>query len=163
MGLRDELQAANEAARQTYTGAGLTPAPSQHIAIVACMDARFDPLVGLGLEVGDAHVIRNAGGLASEDTVRSLMISQRLLGTRKIVLVHHTDCGMARFKDEELADAVEADTGVRPPFALGAYTDVAESVRAAARLLEESPFVHADEVVGFVFDVETGGLIPVDL
>ncbi len=95
--------------------------------------------------------------------MRSLMISQRLLGTRKVVLVHHTDCGMARFKDEELADAVEADTGFRPPFSLGAYTDVAESVRAAARLLAESPFVVADEVVGFVFDVETGGLITVDL
>lgn len=163
MGLRDDLLAANEAARQRYTGAGLTPSPRQHIAIVACMDARFDPLVGLGLEVGDAHVIRNAGGLASEDTVRSLLISQRLLGTRKIVLVHHTDCGMARLKDDEFADAVEADTGVRPTFAMGSYTDVAESVRDAAKLLQESPFIVAEEIVGFVFDVEAGGLIPVDL
>jgi carbonic anhydrase len=163
MNLRDELLAANEKGRASYNGAGLTPAPRKHIAIVACMDARFDPLAALGLEVGDAHVIRNAGGLSFDDTIRSLMISQRLLGTKQIVLVHHTDCGMERFSDEELAAAVEQDTGHRPEFPLGSYRNVVEDVQHTAQRIAESPFLTAKEVIGFVFDVESGALIPVDL
>jgi carbonic anhydrase len=129
------------------------------IAIVTCMDARIETGVLLGLGEGEAHVIRNAGGVVTEDVIRSLMISQRLLGTREIMLIHHTNCGAETFTDDEVKDAVEKETGVRPPFALESFTDLEEDVRQSIARIEASPFLPNKEVVrGFVYEVETGRL-----
>jgi carbonic anhydrase len=132
--------------------------PARKVAVVACMDSRM-PLFGLlGLDVGDAHVIRNAGGVVTEDTIRSLTISQHLLGTREIVLVHHTDCGLQSTDDVSFADLVEQATGRRPPWAARAFTDVEADVRESVRLLQESPYLLSDQVRGTVYDVDTGRL-----
>jgi carbonic anhydrase len=132
--------------------------PARAVAVVACMDSRM-PLFGLlGLDIGDAHVIRNAGGVITEDTVRSLTISQHLLGTREIVLVHHTDCGLQSTDDVSFADIVEQATGRRPPWAARAFTDVDSDVRESIRLLKESPYLLSDQVRGTVYDVDTGRL-----
>jgi carbonic anhydrase len=132
--------------------------PARAVAVVACMDSRM-PLFGLlGLSIGDAHVIRNAGGVITEDTIRSLTISQHLLGTREIVLVHHTDCGLQATDDISFADRVEQATGRRPPWAARAFTDVDDDVRESMRLLKESPYLLSREVRGTVYDVETGRL-----
>jgi carbonic anhydrase len=137
--------------------------PTTHVAIVTCMDARIDPVRMLGLQWGDAHVLRNAGGVVTEDTVRSLMISQRLLGTSEIILIHHTDCGMLTFRDDELKDAVEAETGIRPTFATEAFTDLDDDVRRSIARIQGSPFVPRTQVIrGFVYDVHTGRLREVD-
>jgi carbonic anhydrase len=131
--------------------------PARQVAVIACMDARLDPYGLLGLSEGDAHVIRNAGGVVTEDVVRSLAISQRLLGTREIVLIHHTDCGMLTFRDDDVKAQIEADTGLRPPFALEAFADADEDVRQSVRRIAATPFIpHEDQVRGFVHDV-TGG------
>jgi carbonic anhydrase len=123
------------------------------------MDARLDPARALGLEEGDAHVIRNAGGVVTEDAIRSLVISQRLLGTAEIVLIHHTECGMLNFTDEGLKEQIRQDTGVRPPFALGAFADLDEDVRESIARIKASPFVKRKDVVrGFVYDVKSGRL-----
>lgn len=133
--------------------------PAGKAAVVACMDARMDPARLLGLEEGDAHVIRNAGGVVSEDVIRSLVISQRLLGTEEIILLHHTDCGMVTFKDDDVKAAIEADTGLRPTFAMEAFPDVEEDVRQSIRRIEACPFIPVrNRVRGFVYDVETGRL-----
>ena len=127
--------------------------------MLACMDARLDPAKVLGLEEGDAHVIRNAGGVASEDAIRSLVISQRLLGTEEIVLIHHTDCGMVTFTDGAVKDQIQADTGIRPPFALEAFPDADEDVRQSIARIQASPFIpKTDAVRGFVYEVESGKL-----
>src|SRR4030095_15442367 len=119
--------------------------PARHIAIVACMDARLNPYGLLGLQEGDAHIIRNAGGVVSDDVIRSLTISQRLLGTREIILIHHTDCGMLTFKDDAVKDQIEADTGIRPAFALEAFPDPDKDVRQSIARIKASPFVpHTD-------------------
>jgi carbonic anhydrase len=142
-----------------FTQGALTPSPSMAIAIVTCMDARIETGVLLGLGEGEAHVIRNAGGVVTEDVIRSLMISQRLLGTREIMLIHHTNCGAETFTDDEVKDAVEKETGVRPPFALESFTDLEEDVRQSIARIEASPFLPNKEVVrGFVYEVETGRL-----
>ena len=133
--------------------------PAKKVSIVACMDARIETGRLLGLEEGDAHVIRNAGGVVTDDVIRSLAISQRLLGTQEIILIHHTDCGMLTFKDDEVKAQIEADTGFRPPFALEAFSDLEDDVRQSIRRIQASPFVpHKDEIRGFVYDVETGRL-----
>lgn len=133
--------------------------PAGKAAVVACMDARMDPARLLGLEEGDAHVIRNAGGVVSDDVIRSLVISQRLLGTEEIILLHHTDCGMVTFKDDDLKAAIEADTGLRPTFAMEAFPDIEEDVRQSIRRIEACPFIPVrNRVRGFVYDVETGRL-----
>ena len=133
--------------------------PSKKVAIVACMDARLDVYRLLGLEDGQAHVIRNAGGVVTEDVIRSLAISQRLLGTEEIVLIHHTDCGMLTFKDDDVRSAIEADIGLKPPFAFEAFPDLEGDVKQSIRRIEASPFVpRRDKVRGFVFDVATGHL-----
>ena len=133
--------------------------PARKAAVVACMDARMDPARLLGLEEGDAHVIRNAGGVVTEDVLRSLVISQRLLGTEEIVLVHHTDCGMVTFQDDAVKAAIEADTGLRPAFALEAFPDAEEDVRQSMRRIAACPFIpRRDHVRGFVYDVKTGRL-----
>jgi carbonic anhydrase len=133
--------------------------PAKRVAVVACMDARLNPYGLLGLSEGDAHVIRNAGGVVTDDVVRSLLISQRLLGTREVILIHHTDCGMLTFRDDAVKDQVEADTGVRPPFALEAFADLEADLRQSVARLRASPFLpHLDRVRAFVYDVATGGL-----
>jgi carbonic anhydrase len=137
--------------------------PASKVAVLACMDARLDPARVLGLEEGDAHVIRNAGGVASEDAIRSLVISQRLLGTEEIILIHHTGCGMETFKDDDVKAQIQADTGLRPGFALEAFPDAEEDVRHTAARLEASPFIPNKNIRGFVYEVETGKLREVDL
>ena len=144
---------------QHFAAAGLASAPAGRVAVLACMDARLEIGAALGLREGDAHVIRNAGGVVTDDVIRSLMISQRLLATREVMIVQHTDCGMVKFTESELKDAVERDTGTRPPFPLHAFTDLEENVRRSIRKLQESPFLlHRDAVRGFVYDVGTGRL-----
>ncbi len=127
------------------------------VAVVACMDARLHPREVLGLADGEAHVIRNAGGIVTDDVIRSLTISQRLLGTREIVVLQHTDCGMQKFSDDELMDTIEKETGTRPPFAMGAFRDLENSVRESIARLRASPFLtNVDAIRGFVYDIETG-------
>ena len=140
----------------------LAAAPSRRVAIVACMDARLPPLDALGLALGDAHVIRNAGGIVTDDVIRSLAISQRKLGTTEIVLIHHTDCGMTTITDEAFVAELEADAGEPPPFAIGAFADVEGSVRESIRRLRESPFLPSrDQIRGYVYDVVSGELAEV--
>ena len=136
--------------------------PARRVAVVACMDSRI-PLFGvLGLDIGDAHVIRNAGGVITEDVIRSLTLSQHALGTREIVLVHHTECGLQSTDDISFADAVEKATGRRPPWAARAFTDVDQDVRESMRLIRESPYLLSREVRGTVYDVTTGRLREVE-
>jgi carbonic anhydrase len=133
--------------------------PAKHVAIVACMDSRMDIFGMLGLEIGEAHVIRNAGGVVTDDAMRSLLISQRLLGTNEIILIHHTNCGMVTFTDEELSAALAAETGHRPSYPLHAFDDLAEDVRAGIARIKADPHIpHRDRVRGFIFDIETGRL-----
>ena len=130
--------------------------PARRAAVVTCMDARIDPARVLGIEEGDAHVIRNAGGVVTDDVIRSLVISQRLLGTREIVVVHHTDCGMTTFRDDDVKADIEADTGLRPPFALEAFPDIEADVRQSVRRIKASPYLPVkDQVRGFVYDVHS--------
>jgi carbonic anhydrase len=159
MTVTDELLRSNEEYVASFTKGDLPLPPARQVAVLACMDARLDPAKVLGLNEGDAHVIRNAGGVASEDAIRSLVISQRLLGTREIVLIHHTDCGMVTFKDDEVKAQIVADTGLRPAFALEAFPDAAEDVRQTINRIRTNPFIpHTDQVRGFVYDVRTGAL-----
>ena len=137
-------------------------APARKLAIVACMDARLDVFSVLGLEPGDAHVIRNAGGVVTDDVIRSLVISQRLLGTREIMLIHHTDCGMQTFTDDELRDAIETETGHRPPFAFQPFKDLEQDVRDSIARLQASPFIpHRNQIRGYIYNCTTGRLTEV--
>lgn len=159
MSQTDQLVRNNEAYAARFDKADLPLPPGRKVAVVACMDARLDVYRALGLEEGDAHVIRNAGGVVTEDVIRSLTISQRLLGTEEIILVHHTDCGMLTFRDEELKQKLEKETRLRPSFAFEAFPDLAEDVRQSIRRIQASPFVPRKEAIrGFVFDVKTGRL-----
>ncbi|NLE72016.1 MAG: carbonic anhydrase [Actinomycetales bacterium] len=158
MSVTDELLAANAEYAATFDGPLPLP-PARRVAVVACMDARLDVHRVLGLAEGDAHVIRNAGGAVTDDVIRSLAISQRLLGTREIVLIHHTDCGMLTFRDDAFRTEIEREVGVRPPWAAEAFEDVVADVRQSIARLRVSPFVpRTDAVRGFVFDVATGRL-----
>ncbi len=159
MSATDDFLKNNEEYARSFDKGDLAVPPARGVAVVACMDARLDVHGMLGLELGDAHVIRNAGGVITDDEIRSLLISQRLLGTTEIVLIHHTDCGMLTFTDEEVADQIEADTGVRPPFALEAFPDLEQNVRDSIEKIKTSPFIpNKDSVRGFVYEVETGRL-----
>jgi carbonic anhydrase len=159
MSRTDELLANNTAYVDAFDKADLPMPPGQSVAVVACMDARLDPARALGLEEGDAHVIRNAGGVITDDVIRSLVISQRLLGTTEIVLIHHTDCGMLTFNDDDVKQQIEEDTGIRPPFALEAFPDLERDVRQSFARINASPFIpHRDAVRGFIYDVATGAL-----
>jgi carbonic anhydrase len=163
MSATDEYLQHNERYAEGFSGPLPMP-PARQVAVVACMDARLDVYRILGLAEGEAHVIRNAGGVVTDDQIRSLAISQRLLGTREIVLIHHTDCGMLTFTDPQLRDQIEADTGVRPIWSAEAFDDPDADVRRSARRITSSPFVpHTDQVRGFVFDVATGRLSEVAL
>jgi carbonic anhydrase len=153
----DKMLAANEQWASRFPGSRPVR-PARGVAVVACMDSRIPLFPVLGLEVGDAHVIRNGGGVITEDIIRSLTISQHLLGTREIVLVHHTNCGMQTTDDVSFADLVEQATGRRPPWAARAFTDVEDDVRESIRLIKESPYLLSHEVRGTVYDVETGRL-----
>jgi carbonic anhydrase len=136
--------------------------PGSHVAVVACMDARLNPYGVLGLSEGDAHVIRNAGGVVTDDVIRSLTTSQRLLGTTEIILIHHTDCGMLTFHDDDVKAQIEADTGIRPPFALEAFPELQGDVRQSIARVKASPFIPVkDSIRGFVYEVETGRLVEV--
>jgi carbonic anhydrase len=159
MSATDELLNNARAYASTFDKGDLPMPPALHVAVVACMDARLNPFGLLGLREGDAHVIRNAGGVVTEDAVRSLTISQRLLGTREIILIHHTDCGMLTFTDDDFKAQVEADTGVRPAWAAESFHDPAQDVRQSLARIKASPFIeHKDAVRGFVYSVTDGTL-----
>ncbi len=159
MSVTDELLRNNADYAASFNTGDLPMPPGKGVAVVACMDARLNVYGALGLHEGDAHVIRNAGGVVSEDAIRSLVISQRLLGTREIVLIHHSDCGMLTFSDDEVKAAIEADTGLRPSFALEAFTDPEREMRQSIARIKANPFIpNKDSVRGFVFDVHSGVL-----
>ncbi len=158
MSKTDEYLANNQSYAESF-GGQLPMPPSAGVAVVACMDARLNVYGILGLAEGEAHVIRNAGGVVTDDEIRSLAISQRLLGTREIILIHHTDCGMLTFTDDAFKAAIEKETGIKPPWSAEAFGDVDEDVRQSIRRIKASPFVpHTDSIRGFVFDVATGNL-----
>ncbi|HLQ60379.1 MAG TPA: carbonic anhydrase [Candidatus Acidoferrales bacterium] len=159
MSVTEKLLANNQRYAGSFTKGDLPMPPGKRVAVLACMDARLDVHKILGLEEGDAHVIRNAGGVATDDAIRSLVISQRLLGTEEIILIHHTDCGMLTFTDGEVKQQIERETGIRPPFALEAFSDVEEDVRQSIARIEASPFIpKKSSVRGFVYDVRRGRL-----
>ena len=159
MTVTDELLSNNEAYAASFDKGDLPLPPARHLAVVACMDARLDLHQILGLGVGDAHVIRNAGGVVTDDEIRSLAISQRLLGTNEIVLVHHTDCGMLTFTDDAFRRSILDETGIKPEWAPESFPDLDEDVRQSIARIKASPFIpHTDKVRGFVYEVETGKL-----
>jgi carbonic anhydrase len=163
MSVTDELLRNAERYAGSFAGADLPSPPGKRVAVVACMDARLIPTRILGLQEGDAHVIRNAGGVVTDDTIRSLAISQRLLGTEEIILLHHTDCGMLTFTDDAFKRAIQDDTGIKPAWAAEAFADLDEDVRQSIARIKASPFLpRTDAVRGFVFDVHTGALREVD-
>jgi carbonic anhydrase len=158
----DDLLANNEAYVQVFDGAGKTGAPVKRVAVLACMDARLDPARALGLEPGDAHVIRNAGGAVTDDAIRSLAISQHLLGTEEIVLIQHTDCGMQKATDEEVTRLLASHAGQSPPFKPQTFTNLERNLRESVHALKQSPFLlKRDRIRGFVYDVDTGRLTEV--
>ncbi len=155
----DDLLENNAAYAASFDQGDAPLPPGLGLAVVACMDARLDTHALLGMGVGDAHVIRNAGGVVTDDAIRSLTISQRLLGTTSVMLIHHTDCGMLTFRDDDVKDAIESDTGIRPSFALEAFGDLEGDVRQSIARIKASPFIpNTDDVRGFVYDCATGGL-----
>ena len=137
---------------------GLPPAPAKKLAVVACMDARMDVYRILGLQPGDAHVIRNAGGVVTEDVLRSLAVSQHALGTREVMLIHHTECGMLGLDEDGLKTAIAEATGAAPEFPLRGFSDLEGSVRNSAAAIKDSPFLRYETVRGFIYDVKTGQL-----
>ncbi len=131
--------------------------PKNQIAVLACMDSRLNVFAALGIQEGESHVIRNAGGVVTDDEIRSLAISQRLLGTKEIILIHHTDCGMLTFSDDGFKKTIQEETGIKPEWAAEAFSDLDEDVRQSVARIKQSPFIpHTDQVRGFVFDVATG-------
>ncbi len=163
MSVTDQYLANNEVYATTFTGPLPLP-PSKHVAVVACMDARLDVYRILGLGDGEAHVIRNAGGVITDDEIRSLAISQRLLGTKEIILIHHTDCGMLTFTDDDFKRGIQEEIGIKPNWAAESFVDLEADVRQSLRRIEASPFVTKHESLrGFIFDVATGKLTEVTL
>ncbi len=158
MSVTDELLENNRRWAESFDKRGLSNRPAKKVAIVACMDARFLPSRVVGVEEGDAHIIRNAGGVVTDDGIRSLAISQHLLGTEEIVLIHHTNCGLEGIGEEEIRAQLREAAGVDPPWRVEAFSDVDESVRESIRRITESPFILHKNVRGFVYDVEDGTL-----
>ena len=159
MSVTDELVRNNQSYAGSFKKGDLPLPPARHVAVLACMDARLDVHKILGLQEGDAHVIRNAGGAATEDAIRSLAISQRLLGTKEIVLIHHTDCGMLTFHDDDIKHKIETETGIRPAFAFEAFSDLDADVKQSIARIKASPFIpNKSSVRGFVYDVRSGKL-----
>ncbi|PKQ27044.1 MAG: carbonic anhydrase [Actinobacteria bacterium HGW-Actinobacteria-4] len=158
MGVTDQLLANNKAYAETYTP-DLPLPPRLQLAVVSCMDSRLDTFAMLGLELGDAHIMRNAGGVVTDDMVRSLVISQRFLKTREIILVHHTNCGALTFTDDELRNQLHAETGFKPTWSPESFTDLDSDLRQSMARLRANPFLpHKDNIRGFVFDVHSGEL-----
>jgi carbonic anhydrase len=159
MSVTEELLQNNATYAQSFDKGDLQLPPARGVAVVACMDARLDVHKILGLKEGDAHVIRNAGGVITDDEIRSLTISQRLLGTREIILIHHTDCGMLTFSDDELKAQIHEDVGLKPHFSMESFSDLEEDVRQSIARIQASPFIpHKQSVRGFIYEVETGRL-----
>jgi len=159
MNVTEELLQNNAAYAESFEKGDLPLSPARGVAVVACMDARLDVHKILGLEEGGAHVIRNAGGVITDDEIRSLTISQRLLGTREIILIHHTDCGMLTFSDDELKAQIHEDVGLKPHFSMESFSDLEEDVRQSMARIQASPFIpHKESVRGFIYEVETGRL-----
>ncbi len=159
MSSTDELLANNQRYAAAFDRPDLPAPPATRVAVVACMDARVNVYGALGLSEGDAHVIRNAGGVVTDDAIRSLAISQRLLGTEEIMLIHHTGCGMLTFGEDEFRRSIEDETGIRPPWAAESFTDLEGDVRQSIARVRASPFVpHKDSIRGFVYEVESGRL-----
>ncbi len=159
MSTTDELLRNAEAYAASFDKGDLPLPPGRKIAVLACMDARLNPYGLLGLQEGDAHVIRNAGGVVTDDEIRSLSISQRLLGTEEIILIHHTDCGMLTFTDDAFKRSIQDEVGIKPEWAAEAFADVDEDVRQSIARIKASPFIpRTDSVRGFVYEVETGRL-----
>jgi carbonic anhydrase len=164
----DQLIVANEAYAATFdaTQAGCdisSPMPTRHTTVITCMDARIDLFAALGLQLGQVHMLRNAGGVVTDDVLRSLVLSQRKLGTREVLIAHHTDCGLYDLDDDALLDEVEAASGTRPPFRFHGFSDLDESVRESVARVREAPYVpHRDRVRGFVYEVATGRLREVE-
>jgi carbonic anhydrase len=158
MSATEQYLANNARYADTFSGPLPMP-PSAHVAVVACMDARLNVYGALGLNEGEAHVIRNAGGVITDDQIRSLAISQRLLGTTEIILIHHTDCGMLTFTDDAFKRTIQDETGIKPPWSAEAFTVLDEDVRQSIARIKASPFIpHTDQIRGFVFDVASGKL-----
>jgi carbonic anhydrase len=159
MSSTDDVLRNNQAYAASFDHGELPAPPARRLVVVTCMDARIDVHAVLGLAEGDAHVLRNAGGVVTDDTIRSLAISQRMLGTEEVLLMHHTRCGMQSFTDEEFAGELERETGARPEWEPGAFADLDEDVRESIARVKASPFLpNTDSVRGFVYDVETGRL-----
>jgi carbonic anhydrase len=159
MSATDDLLKRNEEYAAGFDKGDLPIPPAKGVAVVACMDARLDVVAMLGMDVGDAHIIRNAGGVVTDDEIRSLAISQRLLGTTEVVLIHHTDCGMLTFTDDEFKRQIQDDTGIKPEWAAEAFPDLDEDVRQSIARVKASPFIpNKDSVRGFVYEVESGRL-----
>jgi carbonic anhydrase len=159
MSTTDELLANNEAYAASFDKRDLPAPPGRKVAIVACMDARLNVYGALGLTEGDAHVIRNAGGVVTDDAIRSLAISQRLLGTEEIILIHHTGCGMLTFTDDDFRSSIERDTGIKPEWAAESFTDLEADIRQSIARIQASPFIpRKDSIRGFVYEVESGRL-----
>ncbi len=163
MGQSDQLVANARSYAAKFEKGELPLAPARKVAVLACMDARLNPYGLLGLSEGDAHVIRNAGGVVSEDAIRSLAISQNLLGTEEIILIHHTGCGMLSFTDDEFAEKLEGETGERPDWNAHAFSDLEQDVRDGIARIKASPFIpHTDAIRGFIYEIETGNLREID-
>jgi carbonic anhydrase len=159
MSITDELLTNAERYAEGFERGDLPLPPAKHVAVLACMDARLNPYGLLGLSEGDAHVIRNAGGVVTDDEIRSLAISQRLLGTEEIILIHHTDCGMLTFRDDEFRRQLQEETGIKPEWAVETFDDLEDDVRQSIARIKSSPFIpKKDRVRGFVYDVKTGSL-----
>lgn len=159
MSVTDDLLQNNKVYAESFDKGDLPLPPAKSVAVVACMDARLNVYGMLGLQEGDAHVIRNAGGVITDDEIRSLAISQRLLGTREIILIHHTDCGMLTFSDDELKQQIQEDVGMKPHFSMESFSDLEEDVRQSIARIHASPFIpNKESVRGFVYEVETGRL-----
>lgn len=159
MSATDDLLENNKAFAERFDGGDVPAPPARKVAVVACMDARVNPYPILGLELGDAHVIRNAGGVITDDEIRSLAISQRLLGTEEIILIHHTDCGMLTFEDADFRLHIQEETGVKPAWSAETFSNLEEDVRQSIARIKSSPFIpKKDNVRGFIYDVHTGRL-----
>lgn len=159
MSVTDELLKNAETYKAEFDKGELPLPPAKGIAVLACMDARLIPTKLLGLEEGDAHVIRNAGGVVTDGDIRSLAISQRLLGTKEIVLIHHTDCGMLTFTDDDFKKSIQDETGIKPAWSAEAFPDLDEDVKQSIARIKASPFIpQKDSVRGFVYDVKDGSL-----
>jgi carbonic anhydrase len=162
MSTTDELLANAQDYASSFSAGELPLPPARKVAVLACMDARLNPYGLLGLSEGDAHVIRNAGGVVTDDEIRSLAISQRLLGTEEIVLIHHTDCGMLTFTDDDFKRSIQDDVGIKPEWAVETFKDLDEDVRQSIARIQASPFIPHKNVRGFVYDVHDGSLREVD-